>query len=313
MKSAAWKRKLVRPVGTLAPFWYLETKPKTALPAWVWVLSAGLIVAVYLLFLRPIWGTVGVDWKANYLPAFQAAAHGSNPYLIHYKPNQGFLNPPWTLLLVAPFAALPQELGLFLYFVFTLLSFVAVAWKLGAKPVALFAFLLSPPVIQGVYYLNLEIWVLWGFVLPPPIGMLLVLVKPQMGVVFAVFLLVEAWRQGGWRRALWTALPTLSALGISFVLYGNWIWSALVRNPTILNYDFNHSLGSMGWGVGAIMVIWALLGRHRPSAMGASVVLSPYSTLPSWTALMVAFLRSDKWMVAIFVISTIEVLLRRGL
>src|SRR5512143_3133509 len=147
-------------------------RPKTVLPAWLWGLCAAVIVVVYLAFLRPVWGTVGVDWKANYMPAFQAAVQGTNPYLIQYKPNQGFLNPPWTLLLVAPCATLRD------------------------KPVALFAFLLSPPVLQGVYYLNLEIWVLWGFVLPAPIGMLLVLVKPQMGAVFALFLLAEAWRQG---------------------------------------------------------------------------------------------------------------------
>ncbi len=287
--------------------------PRTVPPIWLWGLSAGVIVAVYLVFLLPLWDTVGTDWKGNYLPAFQAAVHGTNPYLIAYKPNQGFLNPPWTLLLVAPFASLPGSWGLSLYFVFTLLSFIAVAWKLGAKPVALFAFMLSPLVIQGVYYLNLEIWVLWGFVLPGPIGMLLVLVKPQMGAVFAMFLLVEAWRQGGWRRAFWTVLPTLCALGVSFLLYGNWIWSALVRNPTILDYKWNHSLGSLGWGPGALCIVWALLGRNRPSAMAATVVLSPYSTLPSWTALMAGFLKSDKWMVAILVISTIEVIWRHGL
>ena len=38
-KLAAWKWNSVCPVGTLAPFWYFETKPKLALPV-----SAGLAV-----------------------------------------------------------------------------------------------------------------------------------------------------------------------------------------------------------------------------------------------------------------------------
>lgn len=282
----------------------MTAAPKEAANAWPWPLSLwkpalawAIFLLGYLVHLPVMRSVLAVDWLQYYVPAFRATVQGLNPYI----QGTGYFNPPWALLLVAPFAVLPKDAGIWSYLAFTFISYIIIARKLGAKPLALAMFMISPAVFQSFALLNLDVWALWGFVLPAPIGMLLVLVKPQMGIVFAGFLLLRAYLEGGFRRAFVTLLPTLCAVILSKLLYWNWLQALWVNRTALQHAQWNVSIWPWGLLAGVPLLAWVVWKQHRGSAMASSVLLSPYVSWPSWTALLAGVLRSDAWTFAIVI------------
>lgn len=137
----------------------------------------------------------GFDWQFTFYHAARMLLAGHNPYLV-----ATFNNPPWALLPLIPFALFPELIGTTLYFVFNVLAYAFVAHKLEARPLVFVAFMLSTPVLYGLYRLNIDALVLVGFVLPAPIGLFFVLMKPQMGFAMAIYWLVQAWQTGGIKK-----------------------------------------------------------------------------------------------------------------
>jgi hypothetical protein len=141
--------------------------------------------------------------------------------------------------------------------------------------------------------------VLWGFVLPAPIGMLLVLVKPQMGIVFAGYLLLRAYLDAGLRKVFLTLLPTLCAVVLSKLLYWNWMQAWWVNRMALQHAQWNVSIWPWGLLAGVPLLAWVVWKQHRGSAMASAVLVSPYVSWPSWTALLAGVLQSDAWTSAI--------------
>src|SRR5690554_118365 len=165
------------------------------------VLIAVIVAAVAVYLPAP------VDWRTAFRPAARAMLLTGDPYQV-----EGFFNPPWTVLPMIPLAFLPEQVGAAIMFVAGLAGFAFAAHRLGADPLVLGAFILSPPVVHSLLNGNIDWLPLIGFVL----------VKPQMGAAVAVFWLVEAWREGGWREVVRVFWPVVAALAVSFVLYGLW-------------------------------------------------------------------------------------------
>lgn len=248
-----------------------------------------------------------VDWFGAYLPGVRDLLHGVNPY----TDNLGFYNPPWVLLLVAPFALLPPEISVYAYLGFTIFSYAFIARKLGAGPLAWTAFVLSPPVLLSLIVLNVDVFVLWGFLLPPPLALLFVLIKPQMGAIFAVYLLLEAWRTGGIRKLISTAWPTAVAFLISFLMFGNWITLQAAsggnwRPGTLLEQRWNMSVFPYGLLLGIPLLVAALVLRKKDAAKAASPFFSPYVTMASWSASLAGCLRNDT--LTVLAVATLYVL-----
>ncbi len=103
---------------------------------------------------------MGTDWVGFFLPATLALIHGEG---LH----PDIFNPPWALFPLIPFALLPIEIGKPLLIGLEILSFAFVAWKFGAKPLALAAFLLNPMTFNALMCGNIEWLVVLGLALPP--------------------------------------------------------------------------------------------------------------------------------------------------
>lgn len=155
------------------------------------VLIAVIVAAVAVYLPAP------VDWRTAFRPAARAMLLTGDPYQV-----EGFFNPPWTVLPMIPLAFLPEQIGAALMFVAGLAGFAFAAHRLGASPIVLGAFILSPPVMHSLLNGNIDWLPLVGFVLPPQIGLFFILIKPQMGLAVALFWLVEAWREGGLREVI---------------------------------------------------------------------------------------------------------------
>jgi len=198
---------------------------------------------------------LGIDWRLTYRPAALALLRGENPYGADIAPQAPFFAAPWGLLPLLPFVFLPVEVGRVAIMLFGLIAFAYTAWRLKAKPVALVAFLLSPPVLHCIVNANIEWLPLVGFAMPPAIGLFFITVKPQTGFAVGFFWLIEAWRKGGWREVLRTFGPVTAAFGASLLLYG--LWPLKVRMAIGIGAAFNSSLWPVSIPVGLALLVTA--------------------------------------------------------
>ena len=224
----------------------------------------------------------GYDYQFTFYRAARLLLAGGSPYLI-----PTFNNPPWALLPLAPLALLPESLSTILYFILNVLLYAFVAYRLRARTLAFGAFMLSPPVIYGLYRLNIDAFVLAGFIMPAPIGLFFVLMKPQMGFAMALFWLVKAWRAGGLRTVATTFAPVVLAYALSFVLFGNWITD---RQQELTGAIWNTSLWPWSIPIGLALLFFCLRDMRQDFARAASPFLSPYLAYYSWAAVLTGFL-----------------------
>jgi hypothetical protein len=237
-----------------------------------------LLVAASVLFLPE-----GVDWHAAFRPASLALLSGQSPYTVY-----GFYNAPWTLIPLVPFAILPEPVGRGMVATLGIVCFAYVGIRLGARPIVLGLFLLSPPVLHSMLNGNVDWLALLGAVVTPKLGLVLLATKPQIGIGVMVFLLVESWRQGGYRRVVSDVWPLAVLAVLSVVLYGPWP----LRFGREVDLWWNASLwpGSIPFGLAFLAA--ALSRRRIQSALVASPLLSPYVLLHSWVGALAATLDS---------------------
>ncbi len=277
------------PASDRAGSWRATGWPHLLLAA---ILAAALGIPLYIWELRYLdWS--GVDWWLAYYPAGNLLVHGSNPYQI---PN--FHNPAWALLPLLPFVLMGKTAGGIAVFFVNLFSFAFIAFRLGAKLPAVLMLVLSPFMFYALYFDNIDWLVLWGFILPPPIGLLFVMLKPQVGIAVALYWVYAAWRDGGWRRLVVLFAPLAGALAANFVIFGGWL------RPTSdqLTYGpYNQSVFPWSVPIGLLLLYLSIRYRRRNISISASPFLSPYLNMGSWTMVFVGFVDNTWLMTAAFV------------
>ena len=229
------------------------------------LIAIGLILVTLLLAGRL---PPGIDWAFYFQPAALKLLMFQSPYVI-----QGFPSPPWALLPMLPFAILPPAISRAGWLVLSIVMFAWSIYRLGAKPIALAAFVASPLVMHSLLNANIDWMVIFGFTLPPQIGLFFISVKPQMGSVVAVFWLFEAWRKGRAREVVRVFAPFTIVLLLSFVVFGFY-----PREWVTVEVDqwWNASLWPMSIPVGLTLAVAAIYRRRVQFAMAASPLLSPY-------------------------------------
>ena len=252
------------------------------------VIKIVLILSVIWIFywaVSLIWPLLGIDWHETFYPAIQKVISGDNPYDV-----PTFRNAPWLLLILLPFSIFSENVSGVLYFMASLAGYAWVAYRLKARPLSFAIFLFSPPVIYGLRMLNVDIFVLIGFVLPAPVGLFFVLVKPQMGIVMVLYWLVESWREGGIKKVFWTFSPVTLSLILSFFIFGNWI---VGRQSDLLDSFWNASLWPWAIPIGLVLAALSLRDRRIDYGMAASPFLSPYLAYHSWASVLVGLLQNE--------------------
>ena len=242
------------------------------------VFCLALVIATVILsfILHP-----AIDWSTYFRPAVLKLLTGHSPYEI-----VGFPSPPWMLLPIIPLALLPDNLSRAAWFVVSLAGFILAGYRLGARPIALAAFIGSPFIVHSLLNGNVDWIVLLGFSLPPQIGLFFVTVKPQMSSVVVLFWLVEAWRRNRWREVGRVFGPIVIATGLSFVLFGFWPLGWLIEPAQW----WNASLWPVSIPIGLALAVAAVRIRRIQFAMCASPCLSPYVLFHAWAGALAGIL-----------------------
>jgi len=220
-----------------------------------------------------------IDWSAVLRPAVFEILHGRSPYNA-----EGFFNPPWTAILLIPFAILPDNLGRAFMALSSLVAYSVVAYRLGANKTSIIFLLLSPPVLHVIINGNIDWLAALGFILPPQWGLFFVTIKPQIGIAVIPFWLIEAWRKGGLKLVVKIFSPVTAMLALSFALFGFWP----LKTSHTLNLQWNASLWPVSIPVGLALFVAAIRKRKIEYSMAASPCLSPYVALHSWVGTLLA-------------------------
>jgi hypothetical protein len=226
---------------------------------------AGLLLVSFLL--APV-VPPAVDWRISFRPAALTLLSGQSPYDKVY-----IIHEPWALLMLAPFALLPENVGRVMLLFCGLISYTFIAHRLGAKPIAILFLLISPVVMHMLLNGNIDWLASFGFILPPQIGLFFIAIKPQIGIAVAPFWLVEAWREGGWRQVLTTFVLFTVVRLLSFAIFGLWPLGA----TEVTGVYFNASLWPLSIPVGLALFVTAIRKRKIEYVMAASSCLSPYA------------------------------------
>lgn len=250
---------------------------------------AGLILIAIIILSLYLPASVGIDWNETFRPAARELLALRNPYSV-----TGFFNPPWTLIPMLPLAVLPQPISGAAWFVLSLIMFAVSAIRLRARPMAVAAFIGSPLVMHSLLNGNIDWMVIFGFSLPPQIGLLFVLIKPQMGSIVSLFWLVESWRNGRGREVVRVFWPITVAGAASMGLFG--FWPASWSNE--LSLWWNASLWPVSIPVGLALTVAAIRTRKIQFAMSAAPCLSPYVLFHAWSGALAAVLTSTAEMLA---------------
>lgn len=249
-------------------------------PLVVVALVITVLTIVALSFVLP----PGIDWTESYRPAARELLSGRSPYNV-----PGFVFPTWAVLPMLPLGVLPDNIGRAVWFVMSLAAFGYTAYRLGARPLAMLAFLASPPVLHCLLNANIDWLAILGFAFPPQIGLFFIVMKPQMGVAVVVYWLVEAWRDGGVKEVVRVFWPVTVAMLATFVIFGLWPLAFTER----VTYWWNASLWPSSIPVGLTLLVVAVKKRDMRYSMGASPCLSPYVLLHSWSGALAALVASN--------------------
>jgi hypothetical protein len=242
------------------------------------LLTAILLVAglVYFgAFLLP----PAIDWNNAFRPAALALLHNESPYQ-----TEGFMYPPWTSLLLLPLAIFPPEMGRVLLFIAYLFGIVYSAQKLGANRISTFLILFSPPVFHGLLNGNIDGLVVLGFVLPPWLGLFFLVIKPQIGFAYILYLFVTIFRKEKFRGVIRVFAPVTIAYLLSLALYGLWP----LKFSVTMRLSHNASLWPLSLPIGLVLITFAFRRNEFRYSIMASPFLSPYVLLHSWIGALLA-------------------------
>jgi hypothetical protein len=231
----------------------------------------------------------GLDWQHTYRPAALAIVQGKSPYSVSI-----YYAAPWAAWMLIPIAVLPSIMGRMVLFLLGLASYMCIVYRLGTKSFSAIIFLCSPAVIGCLINGNIEWLALLGAALPPQIGLILLAIKPQVGIGLGMYWFVTIWREQGLKKLLWTFAPVGTVLTLSFLMYG---WWPLRFSQTISWSTANDSLFPYGVILGCGMLIEALRKRDMKAALASGPLLSPYVLSFTWAATLVYLLKKPKLLI----------------
>ena len=237
--------------------------------AWMSILFVFVLMSVAVYMFLPM----GMDWQNTYRPAALHALRIESPYLVSI-----FHSPPWTVLPLIPLALLPIHVGFAVNFSLSMAATAYVAYRMGAKPLAILALLLSYPVLFMAAYGQIDWLVYLGFLMPPQLGLFFVLIKPQVSIGIVLFWGIEAFRCGGIKQVFRMFWPVSLALGISFLFWGNWFSSSF----TEIDRGFNASFWPQSIPIGIVLLFHAIRKRNAHLSISSSPFLSPYLAPHGW-------------------------------
>ncbi len=244
------------------------------------VLLAGLFVLIAFLAAR----LPTADFYSNFYGPVR------NDLLGHplYESNM-YVYAPWGIIPLIPFALLPPLAAHGLYFAACLYTLVYIAWRLHASPLAIAAFMLSPTAIGALLVGNLDPVVISGMLFPPMIGLLILMIKPQIGAGVGLYYLIEFVRTKRWLEGLKTFSPVAAGYALALVFVPIW-YVRVINTPANV---WNRTLFPYGVPL-ALFFLWLALRHRNPYfALASTAFFVPYLTFYTYIIVQIGLLHED--------------------
>lgn len=278
------------------------------------IIVLGVLAAISIVFLITQFDTPTIqryfasDWNAVpaltsdwdlYRAATLAFFRGENPYDEEHVFQFHIFNPPWVFPLLLPLAVLPRYVGLVLLSIISCVSLLAISKHYEMDVLESVLVIVSVMHLHSIANGNVEFLPLLGVMLPPPLALIILAIKPQSTIGMMLFVVYKVYKERGWKRAMLTVMPLAALTAAWLIFYGLpqyvrteaywWPWSiivgvaalgvafwknderwALLSSPFFAPHAYVHSyLGGLfvfrGWKLLAVVVFtWALvlvLGR----------------------------------------------------
>ncbi|MHC1783865.1 MAG: hypothetical protein AB9891_14120 [Anaerolineaceae bacterium] len=218
---------------------------------------------------------IGADW-INYLyPAIQIFLSGGNPYL-----NQEIGQPPWTFLILAPLGFLPPLLSVGAINFISISAVVTFFFKNKKKWLA-FPLVATYPFLSLMVMGNLDGLVLWGLTIGGPIGLILLMIKPQAAFLVGIIWAIKAWKKGGLKDLTILLAPLAVLTVISIIVYPQWPGNILWFSSRTNYLSTNAFPWLVPIGIG--LFIAAVRNQREDWAAVATLLITPYVRTQSWT------------------------------
>ena len=258
---------------------------------WLAVAFAALLAAAMILI------PIGGDFHNFFLPAGAALSHGKNPYTV-----PGFYNPFWLAVFFIPFSWLPERLSWGLFLSFSIILYIFALKRLGVKNLPGMLLMASPFVFYSLCFGNIDSFVLLGATLPAPVGVWLLLLKPQMSIGLLAF---WAYKAGsiGWKRLLFDFGPVCLTLAVFWGL--GW-------RPRPHPIYLPANLSAWPWGIlpGLVLTWLGIRQSNTLLALSASPFFSPYNSPQTWIVSLLPAHKKPPLLFFGFLLSWVFVILR---
>lgn len=240
--------------------------------ALIGVAVLGLVVAFY-------WVRAGGEalgsrvLGVDYLYFFEPALHAKNPYAV-----AGFYNPFWIFapLWVVEFFG---EYKMPVWLVLNLCGFVYTFVKLKLPLWSILPFLIFSGAFMAMYVGNVEGLVALGLVVPAPLGIVLLMMKPQIGMAVTAYYVLEALIYSGWRKAALILVPVLVLFAVSFGVYGAWF----LKSVEVIRGGYNTIFYfPVGVPMGIALIVAGVARRNVGYALMAIPFTTPYMIFHTW-------------------------------
>ena len=231
-----------------------------------------------------------IDWHLTYYPSARACISGNTPYY-----EGGHLeNPVWVCVLLAPFALFPEDISRALFLLASIFAYYKAFQSADIPRKWIMILFVSPQVLYGLNMGTIDAFVLASPAMPSVLGFLAALTKPQIGIGYAVFLLIEWIREKNYLSLFWAL--TLSGGGILISL-----WLGMPFSGGLISVPWNTSLFPYLLIPGIALLITALYYRKKEWSLVASPMISPYLTFHSWVT--VFMINKPRYLLSAFAVS----------
>jgi hypothetical protein len=159
------------------------------------------------------------------------------------------------------------------------------------KPWPMFAFIISFPVLFLLLFGQMDWMIVLGLVLPNPLGLALLLSKPQVGLPIALFWIYQTWNEKKGKGIIQLVTPSIVLFTFSFMAYGLW---PVMSDPSIMvNTEHNVSMWPSSVPVGLVLLYMSIKNKKEEYALLSTPFLSPYIAPHSFSIALIGFAQED--------------------
>jgi hypothetical protein len=213
-------------------------------------------------------------YGVDYLRFFNPALNSENPYSV-----EGFYNPFW----IFPFILVAELFGKYkvaVWIVLNICCYLYVYLKLRIPLWAIIPLLFFSGAIMSAYVGNIEGIISLGLIIPPPIGILLLMIKPQVGTAIVTYYILSTILDKGWKKAIVYLIPLTILFLVSTLLYGTWFLNT--SNVVIANYN-TISFFPYGIPLGIALIVAGVSRKNIGYALVAIPLTTPYMIFHTWS------------------------------